>query len=124
MKKRIVFLLLILFMIQTSKSLWIVTSFQINREYISSNLCINRFDAIPLCKGQCFLNSALEKEQKTNQKTVLTLEKEVLFLAPLEISVNSPLPSLLTDERKYFQYKVGLYSKHTLIFDSPPKLQA
>jgi hypothetical protein len=111
-------------MIQTSKSLWIVTSFQINRDYIASNLCINRFDTIPLCKGQCFLNSALEKEQKSNQKSVLTLEKEVFFLAPLEITINSPMTSLATDDRKCFFYKVGVYSKYTLIFDSPPKLQA
>ncbi len=111
-------------MIQNSKSLWIVTSFQINREYIASNLCINRFDAIPLCKGQCFLNSALEKEQKSNQKTVLALEKEVLFLVPFQITINPPIPSLSTADRKCFFYKEGEYSKHTLIFDNPPKLQA
>lgn len=111
-------------MIQSSKSLWIVTSFQINRDFIATNLCINRFDKIPLCKGQCFLNSALEKEQKSNQKFALSLEKEVLFLVPLQITINSQIPLLSTADSKCFFYNEGEYSKHTLIFDNPPKFQA
>jgi len=82
MKKIVVYFLLFIFALQSTKSLWIITSFQINRDYIASNLCINRFDKIPTCKGQCFLNNELSKEQKDNKKNLTTIEKDTIFIAP------------------------------------------
>lgn len=45
-----------------------MVSFKINQDYIAANLCINRFDAIPLCKGSCFLEKQLNQDQKQQQK--------------------------------------------------------
>jgi hypothetical protein len=80
MKKVIVIFLLFIFTIQTTKSLWIVTSFHVNRDYIAENTCINRFDKIPTCKGQCFLNMELSKEQKENKANITVAEKDTVFI--------------------------------------------
>lgn len=74
--------LLFVFSIQTFKSLWIVSSFHINRNYIAENICINRFDKIPTCKGKCVLDNQLSKEQKQNKETWSSTEKTSDFIVP------------------------------------------
>lgn len=45
-----------------------LVSFKINQAYIAANLCINRFEAIPVCKGSCFLENKLNQDQQQQQK--------------------------------------------------------
>jgi hypothetical protein len=60
--------------------LWIWVSFKINQKYIAANLCVNRFEAIPLCKGSCFLEKQLNQNQKQQQKFPdLKLKEITLF---------------------------------------------
>lgn len=122
MKKIIVYFLLFIFTIQSTKSLWIITSFQINRDYIAANLCINRFDKIPVCKGQCYLDNQLNKEQKENKKNLTTVEKEYLFIAPsFAVTAEKKYPEIISKTAFSF-YNETAYNSHTLIFDSPPEL--
>lgn len=44
-----------------------MVSFKINQEYIAANLCINRFEAIPVCKGSCFLEKQINQDKKQQQ---------------------------------------------------------
>ncbi len=50
---------------------------------------MNRFEAIPICKGQCYLNKELKKTEKNEKKTSTQKEKEVqnLPLAPIIVDV-------------------------------------
>lgn len=60
--------------------LWVLTSFYINRAYIETNICINRFDKIPLCKGSCYLEKTLtENEKKQQEQPTLKMGQVVLF---------------------------------------------
>lgn len=121
MKKVFVYFLLLIFTIQTTKTLWIITSFQINREFIASNLCINRFDKIPICKGQCFLNKELSKEQKDSKKNLTTLEKESIFIAPLFTIIQRPKYYKRFSKNKFSFIKVTKYSFFLLHIENPPE---
>lgn len=82
MKKSILFILLLSFLYQSTSSIWIITSFYINQDYIAKNICVNRFDAIPVCNGKCFLEKELSTDAEKEQQIPNIKNKEVhpLFL--------------------------------------------
>lgn len=122
MKKGLAYLLLFIFCIQSTQSLWIIASFQINRDYIANNLCINRFDKIPVCKGQCYLNKELDKEQKDNKKSLTIIEKEVLYLAPDFAPIQLEQPQMRLLEKTFGFYTEGTYASFQFNFENPPEL--
>lgn len=122
MKKGVVFFLLFIFTIQSTKSLWIVTSFKINEAYIAANLCINRFDKIPTCKGQCFINNELNKEQKENKKSLTTIEKECVFIAPQFTVIQTPQNATTISKNRFSFHKVTKYTSFLFNFENPPEL--
>lgn len=77
MKKSILFILLLSFLYQSTSSIWIITSFYINQDYIAKNICINRFDAIPVCNGKCFLEKELSADAEKEQQIPNIKNKEV-----------------------------------------------
>lgn len=86
MKKAVAILLLITFVLQSTSNLWIIASFYAQRDYISQNLCINRFDAIPVCKGQCYLNKQLKENEKKEQNFPDLKQKEVQLFVENDFS--------------------------------------
>ncbi|WP_103727050.1 hypothetical protein [Flavobacterium croceum] len=122
MKKVVVYFLLFIFTIQSTKSLWIITSFQINRDYIASNLCINRFDKIPTCKGQCFLINELSKEQKDNKKNLTTIEKDSIFITPQFALIPTPKYFNSNLKSKFSFHKATKYPSILFHFENPPEL--
>lgn len=83
MKKIVIYFLLLLFVFQSTSNLWIVSSFYINRDYIAKELCINRFDKVPICKGVCFLEKKISANEKKEQKIPNVKEKEIqLYFSP------------------------------------------
>lgn len=83
MKKAGIYCILLLFLIQSTGSLWIISAFYINRDYIAQELCVNRFDKIPVCYGKCYLDKKLSDNEKKEQKAPGSKEKETqpLFMA-------------------------------------------
>lgn len=77
MKKIVSILLIAALLAQSTSQLWITVAFNLNRDYIAANLCINRFDAMPLCKGSCFLEEQLNKDQQQQQKLPDLKAKEI-----------------------------------------------
>lgn len=77
MKKIVLYFLLVSFAFQSTGNLWIISSFYINQDYITKNLCINRFDKIPLCNGKCVLTKQLKDNDKEEQKFPNVKEKEI-----------------------------------------------
>lgn len=122
MKRTLVFFLLFIFILQSTKSLWIITSFHVNRDYIAKNLCINRFDKIPTCKGQCFLNNELSKEQKDSKKNQTTIEKESLYTSPKFSFFETKKFLVLTSKRKLNFYKEIKNNPTVITFENPPEL--
>jgi len=85
----IVFLFSILF--QSTSKLWILGSFYINRDYISKNICVNRFESIPTCKGQCYLNKELKENEKQEQKLPDLKQKEIQLFCEEHDSLNGTI---------------------------------
>ncbi|MDD5149567.1 MAG: hypothetical protein PHC28_03685 [Flavobacterium sp.] len=77
MKKIVLYFLLMSFVFQSTSNLWIISSFYINQDYIAKNLCVNRFDKIPVCYGKCFLAKQLKENNKQEQKIPNVKEKEI-----------------------------------------------
>lgn len=122
MKKVIVFFLLFIFTIQSTKSLWIITSFEINRDYIASKLCINRFDKIPTCKGQCVLEKQLDKQEKENKNNGTVSEKYSIFIAPDFAEVKIATFPSMHSKNKFSFLKIAPYTSFLFSFENPPEL--
>lgn len=89
-------MLIFAFVVQSTSRLWIIAAFKINQNYIAANLCINRFEAIPVCKGSCYLEAQLNKDHEQQQKAPDLKNKEInLFYQ--EYSNMLPLQTLVRD---------------------------
>jgi hypothetical protein len=78
MKRLLTYFLLASFVMQSCSGIWVVASFYIQRDYIASTLCVNRFDAISVCKGQCYLEQELKaSEEDELQQVPASKQKEV-----------------------------------------------
>lgn len=77
MKKIAAILLIVAILVQSTSQVWITVAFTINQDYIAANLCINRFEAIPLCKGACYLEKQLNEDRQQQQKLPDLKTKEV-----------------------------------------------
>ena len=88
MKKCITLFILILLVFQNAGSIWIIGDFYMNQDYIAKNVCINRFDTVPICNGKCYLENKLKENDKQEQKFPTVTYKEVqLFLqTPVQFS--------------------------------------
>jgi hypothetical protein len=86
MKKSITLIILMLLVFQNTGSIWIIGDFYINRDYIAKNVCINRFDSVPICNGKCYLDIKLKANDKEQQQfpTVTYKEVQLFFESPLE----------------------------------------
>lgn len=90
LKQLIAILLIITLGIQTFSKIIIEFNFDINRDYIAKNLCINRNNPESSCKGKCFLKKKLaadESQQQpasknSNQKN---LQLDLFLSKPLKI---------------------------------------
>jgi len=123
MKKILIPIMLLTFVLQSTCNFWIIISFYANRDYISENICINRFDKIPVCKGQCFLNQKLKENQKQEQKLPDLKGKEIqLFCNAIDYTPNNPLLFFQESPRPDIIPDFTLIKKLSTFIFHPPKL--
>ena len=90
MKQLLHITIIILLLIQPISKLWIIVSYQLNKEYIARELCVNRDKPAKCCEGKCYLNTQLahaeEQEEKspTSQRSIETLPFWV-FCSPIPL---------------------------------------
>lgn len=95
MNKIITYFFIVLFAFQSTNSFWTVFSFYVNRDYIAQEVCINRFDKIPICKGSCYLEKQLSENEKKEQKSSSVKNKEVQLYTQRKTKINLAfIPSL------------------------------
>ena len=118
MKKSAVILYLFVVLLQATSTLWILGSFYMNRAGISQNLCINRFDAIPVCRGQCFLVKELGRHEKQEFPDLKQKEMQ-WFFEVRNLEYNTFCES--TDAPVLPKYKASFYNSgfHPRIFHPP-----
>lgn len=82
--------ILLLFSLLTSNfgNLFIFTGFELNREFIAAELCINKNKPELNCKGKCYLmkklKQAQEKEDKQERQSQKTQAQDALVELPLK----------------------------------------
>jgi hypothetical protein len=96
MRKSISIYILILLVFQNTSSLWVIGAFYINQDYIAKNVCINRFDAVPICKGQCYLTKELKTTEKQDQKIPTVTYKEIQLFCEYEMIFSFSKPVLFS----------------------------
>jgi len=74
-----------------------MASFYAQRVYLSKNLCVNRFDAIPVCKGQCYLTKQLKEKEKKEQNLPDLKQKEIQLFCQNNLSFE--FPKTILEER-------------------------
>lgn len=123
MKKIVLYFILMSFVIQITSNLWIISSFYINRNYIAKELCINRFDEIPVCKGICYLEKKIADNDKETQKIPNVKEKDIQLYfyqqEPIEFSKKS-----IVENSKTTILKKESNIKNTFLYSifHPPKM--
>ena len=75
--------LLLAVIMQSTGSVWIYLGFQYNKDYIESQICINRFDVIPLCKGSCYLEEKIKEEQNNTDAQIKIKLLEIAMVLPI-----------------------------------------
>jgi hypothetical protein len=123
LKKLVSILLIIAFLVQSTSQLWIIAAFKINQDYIAANLCINRFEAIPVCKGSCYLENKLNQDQKQQQKFPDLKTKEISIICQNH-SVELPQKTLLINRKTSYPIRNFSFisSKHLRSVFRPPSI--
>lgn len=108
MKRTVAILFSLILLLQCSIRTIIIAHFEINKEYISENLCENRNKPELHCSGKCYLEKELQKESNSIPLTELLKEKfEESYLAQTSLV----LFSVFLDEVNHFSlylFKVKL----------------
>ena len=72
-------ILMLLFSVQTfSKWMWVL-DYQLNKEYIAENLCINKAKPQLHCNGKCQLAKKLAEEESSHKPSGADAPKQNLF---------------------------------------------
>ncbi len=69
MRAKLAYILIFCVLSNLFAKVFTMASFYYNQTYIAQNICINRFEAIPVCNGSCFLVSELRKNEPTEGNT-------------------------------------------------------
>jgi len=128
MFKRFLAILLIFAMTATSfQRYFVYASFELNKDYIAKNLCINRSRPWLHCNGKCYfmkkLRQAEENEKKQTAKDNLSRLEISFFQEPATVSFLQPV--IAESSQMDFPAYTYQYSSHYIdaIF-RPPKATA
>jgi hypothetical protein len=53
-------------LLQSFSKAFVILKFEMNRDYISKNLCVKKDEIKNCCKGKCQLKKEIEKDEKNN----------------------------------------------------------
>ena len=81
--------MIILLLAQTGSKWMVILVFQVNKEFIADNRCVNKAKRSLHCEGKCQLMKSIEEEENDNTKSLAPLLKHaqtfILFLPPVRI---------------------------------------
>ncbi len=121
MRKIIGIFLLVAVLIQSSSDLCIIVSFYLQRNYIAENLCINRFEAIPVCKGQCFLDEKLKQNEEKEKKYPDLRQKDIHLFFQNNFSFEFDKPFTQYEVHGLIQLQKLLPTEFAFSVFHPPK---
>jgi hypothetical protein len=66
-KYPVTILLILLMGLQTFSKWCVILEYQVNREFIAKNLCVNRAKPASCCAGKCYLNKKMANDESQQQ---------------------------------------------------------
>lgn len=80
MKRWLFYIMIPVMLLQSNASLFIITSFYYNHNYIQKYLCIQRDIANNSCQGQCYLMQKVQQQQEQEQESLkVNLQEAFMF---------------------------------------------
>lgn len=70
-----------LLLLQSTTATWVLLNFELNRDVISKNSCINRFDRTSTCHGSCVLKKELQQQDEQQEKLPQIKKSEILLIS-------------------------------------------
>lgn len=121
-KRVLTYLLITAFVLSATYKTFVLIDFCLHRSYIESNLCINRFDKIPICKGSCYLDKQINKVDKQEHKFPDFKLKEIQLFISKQIVNEIPNREIVNSNQKLGRHYQNFYrSQNTFRFFHPPK---
>jgi hypothetical protein len=111
--------LVLLIGIQTFSGIFIVLGFELNRDFIAKNLCINRRNAIP-CGGTCYLRKQLNQDQSQQSPGKMTMKEKLAVEFLIESDPGSDFTigkSVIIHSSLYIE--ASLADRSILLFQPP-----
>ena len=119
---RVTFIILALsgVLLQSFSKAVIVLNFEINRDYISKNLCVKKDEVRNCCKGKCHLKKEIEKDEKNNPTLPANNLKEKVEVQYFSQIKKIDFYSVSKNAESNFQYLFAEFtSPHFSIFHPP-----
>jgi hypothetical protein len=69
-KKIVPIILSLAFLLQSSAYLLILAGYEVNKDYIAKNLCVNRAKPAMKCNGKCHMHKLMQAQEKRENKGV------------------------------------------------------
>ncbi|MBN9383951.1 MAG: hypothetical protein J0H74_24575 [Chitinophagaceae bacterium] len=93
-KYPVTILLILLIAVQTFSKWCLIVEYQVNKDFIAKNLCINRAEPLSCCKGKCYLNKKMASDESQQQSPGKSGQRDE---TPLQLFLQKnivPQPSL------------------------------
>ncbi len=103
--------MLFLILLTSSRDLITYVGFYLNQDYITQNLCENRYKPVVMCHGKCVLKDATAQnhENEQNEVPIPQQEERSVFVLPSMESI-SKSTSFLHLKRKLIAYHTTFYA--------------
>ncbi len=122
LKFTISILLAFTFLVQSASKMLIIADYQLNKEYISKNLCENKNKPKMHCNGKCHLAKQLKKQEKKESSPANQLKEklELQFFSNNNFELNNTAISEKSELSS--NYLLSNYSIYLESVYQPPQL--
>jgi hypothetical protein len=124
LKVPVTILLILLIGLQTFSKWCLIIEYQVNRDFIAKNLCINRVnrERVSCCEGKCYLNKKMAGDESSQQAPGKGGQKEETLLQVHHRDGLLPQPLVtVTLVMHSTRYLSNRSQEHILSFFPPPK---
>jgi len=83
-KYPVTILLILLTGVQTFSKWCLILDYQVNRDFIAKNLCVNRAKPASCCQGKCYLNKKMASDESQQQAPGRSAQRDE---TPLQLSL-------------------------------------
>ena len=124
LKVPVTIFLILLVTLQTFSKWCLILEYQVNRDFIARNLCINRVnrERVSCCQGKCYLDKKMARDESSQQAPGKGGQKEE---TPLQLlHRDNPLPQPLITfifTRHSTRHLCGQSQEYLFAFFPPPK---